>query len=141
MLNAYDSIIFVGSKEPSNFLLFSILAFEAWFCIKYYESWKKGFSEISVQRIFTESCDIHLLKKSLHSSPCKNLLMCFSLTEIPCSKDVPLRGAMLNAVDFAVKYICKKSGLNYRRLASYIRLDLAPNARCTLLYVSFLAAG
>ena len=39
---------------------------------------RQAFQETSVHRNFIESCDLHLVKKSLHSSPCKNLLICFS---------------------------------------------------------------
>ena len=54
--------------------------------------------DTSVHKIFIERCNTHLLKKSLHSSPCKNFFICFSSMEVPCSKDVSLHGAMLNAV-------------------------------------------
>ena len=39
---------------------------------------RQAFQETSVHRICIESCDMHLVKKSLHSRPCKNLLICFS---------------------------------------------------------------
>ena len=40
---------------------------------------RQAFQETSVYRMFIESCDMHLLKKSLHASPCKNL--CVSLEQ------------------------------------------------------------
>ena len=39
---------------------------------------RQAFQETSVHRIFIESCDVYLLKKPMYSSPCKNLLICFS---------------------------------------------------------------
>ena len=94
----HDPIIFARSQEPSKRLSY-IQLLRHGYASKVMKVGKQAFQETSVHRIFIESCEMNLLKKSLHSSPCKNLLICFSGTEMPLSNGVSLCRAMLNTVD------------------------------------------
>ena len=94
----HDPIIFARSQETS--IRFSCIQLLRHGCASnVMKAGRQAFQKTSVHIIFIECCDKHLVKKSLHSSTCQNLLMCFSRTEEPFSKDVSLRGTMLNAVD------------------------------------------
>ena len=70
-------IIFARSQEPS-IRPYCIQLLRYGCASNVVKVGRQAFQETSVRIIFIESCDMHLLKKSLHSSPCKNLLMCFS---------------------------------------------------------------
>ena len=77
ILNAYGPIIFVVSKEPS----IGLSCIQLWrhgCASNVKKAGRQPFQETYIHIIFLESYAIHLLKKSLHSSPCKHLLMCFS---------------------------------------------------------------
>ena len=73
----HDPIIFARSQEPS-IRLSCIQLLRHCYASNVIKVGRQAFQETSVHRIFIESCDTHLLKKSLHSSPCINLLICFS---------------------------------------------------------------
>ena len=73
-MNAYVPNILARSQEPSIRLSFiQLWRHDCASNVK--KVARQAFQETSVNRIFIESCNVHLLKKSLHSSPCKNLLM------------------------------------------------------------------
>ena len=109
ILNAYEPTIFVRSQEPS--IRFSCIQLWRHCCVSNVKNvGRQTFQDTSVDRIFIENCNINLLKNSLHSSPCKNVLICCPSTEVPCSKDVSLHGAMLNAVaHFLHRKECRKA--------------------------------
>ena len=94
----HDPIVFARSQETS-IRLSGIQLLRHGCASNVMKVGRQAFQETSVCRIFIESCDMHLVNKSLHSSPCKKSLICFSSTEVPFSKDVSFCGAMLNAVD------------------------------------------
>ena len=108
ILNAYEPTIIVRSQEPS--IRLSCVQLWRHCCASNVKNvGRQTFQETSVHIIFIESCNIHLLKNSLHSSPCKNLLICCPRTEVPCSKDLSLHGAMLNAMaHFLHRKECRK---------------------------------
>ena len=73
----HDPIVFARSQEPS--IRLSCIQLLRHGCTSnVMEVGRQAFQETSVHRIFIESCDMHLLKKSLHSGPCKDLLICLS---------------------------------------------------------------
>ena len=72
-----DPIIFARSQE-SSIRLSCIQLLRHDCASNVMKVGRQALQETSVHRICIESCDMHLLKKSLHSSPCKNLLICFS---------------------------------------------------------------
>ena len=76
ILNAKEPIIFVRSQEPS-IRLSCIQLWRHGCASNVKKAGKQAFQEASVYVIFLKSCDIHLQKKSLHSGPCKNLLIRF----------------------------------------------------------------
>ena len=72
-----DPIIFIRSQVPSIRLpCIKLLMHGCASNVK--KVGRQAFQGTSVHRIFIESCDMHLVKKSLHSSARKNLLICFS---------------------------------------------------------------
>ena len=76
ILNAYEPTIFVMSQEPSIIRLSCIQLWRHCCASNVKNVGKQTFQETSAHRIFIESCNVHLLKNSLHLSPCKNLLIC-----------------------------------------------------------------
>ena len=73
----HDPIIFARSQEPS--IRPSCIHLSRHGCASnVMKVGRQAFQEASVHRIFIESCGMHLVKKSLHTSPCKNLIICFS---------------------------------------------------------------
>ena len=70
----HNPVILIRSQEPS-IRLSCIQLLRHGCASNVMKVGRQAFQETYVHQIFIESCDMHLLKKSLHSSPCKNLLM------------------------------------------------------------------
>ena len=73
----HDPIIFARSQEPS-IRPYCIQLLRHGCVSNVMKVGRQAFQETSVHKIFIESCDMHLVKKSLLSSPCKNVLLSFS---------------------------------------------------------------
>ena len=77
---------------------------------------RQDFQETSVHRIFSESCDMHLLKKSLHSRLCKKFIDMFLLSRSAIFQKCVFAWSNVKCSGFRVISFTEKSVL---RLAKY----------------------
>ena len=77
---------------------------------------RQAFQETSVHRIFNESCDMHLLKKSLHSSPCKKFIDMFLLNRSAIFQKCVFAWSNVKCSGFKLISFAEK---NVLRLAKY----------------------
>ena len=128
ILNAYEPTIFVSSQEPSIIRLSCIQLWRHCCASNLKNVGKQTFQETSAHRIFIESCNIHLLKNSLHFKSLQKFINMLPLS----------RSAMFQRCIFAWSNV-KCSGSisfterNIERAVKYQRI-LFPNSDiCSIL--------